>query len=86
MPRPAEGAVGHGVFQPAASVAATEDAPEKFAGQRHADRHGHRLYVHFGHMGTAALDLSGKVIWRQTELNTRRSMATAARRCWWTTC
>ncbi|MEQ1860504.1 MAG: PQQ-binding-like beta-propeller repeat protein [Chthoniobacteraceae bacterium] len=27
-----------------------------------------RLYVHFGHMGTAALDLSGKVVWRQTEL------------------
>ncbi|MHA3773706.1 outer membrane protein assembly factor BamB family protein [Verrucomicrobiota bacterium sgz303538] len=29
---------------------------------------GERLYVHFGHMGTAALDLSGKVLWRQTEL------------------
>jgi outer membrane protein assembly factor BamB len=28
-----------------------------------------RLYVHFGHMGTAALDLTGKVLWRQTELN-----------------
>ena len=27
-----------------------------------------RLYVHFGHMGTAALDLSGKVVWRQTGL------------------
>jgi outer membrane protein assembly factor BamB len=27
-----------------------------------------RLYVHFGHMGTAALDLSGKVIWQQTSL------------------
>jgi outer membrane protein assembly factor BamB len=27
-----------------------------------------RLYVHFGHMGTAALDLAGKVLWRQTEL------------------
>jgi outer membrane protein assembly factor BamB len=25
-----------------------------------------RLYVHFGHLGTAALDHSGKVIWRQT--------------------
>lgn len=24
-----------------------------------------KLYVHFGHMGTAALDLAGKVIWRQ---------------------
>ena len=28
-----------------------------------------RLYVHFGHMGTAALDLAGKVLWRQTELD-----------------
>ncbi len=27
-----------------------------------------RLYVHFGHMGTAALDLNGKVVWKQTEL------------------
>jgi outer membrane protein assembly factor BamB len=24
-----------------------------------------RLYVHFGHMGTAALDLAGHVVWRQ---------------------
>ena len=29
---------------------------------------GERLYVHFGHMGTAALDLSGKVLWRQNAL------------------
>jgi outer membrane protein assembly factor BamB len=30
-----------------------------------------RLYIHFGHLGTAALDVSGtqpKVLWRQTEL------------------
>jgi len=27
-----------------------------------------RVYVHFGHMGTAALDLAGKVLWKQTEL------------------
>ncbi len=27
-----------------------------------------RLYVHFGHMGAAALDLPGKVVWRQTGL------------------
>ena len=26
------------------------------------------LYLHFGHMGTAALDLSGKVLWKQNEL------------------
>jgi outer membrane protein assembly factor BamB len=30
---------------------------------------GDRLYCHFGHLGTAALDLSGKVLWRQTELS-----------------
>jgi len=24
-----------------------------------------RLYVHFGHMGTAALDLTGKILWKQ---------------------
>jgi len=27
-----------------------------------------RVYVHFGHMGTAALDLSGKILWQQTTL------------------
>jgi outer membrane protein assembly factor BamB len=29
---------------------------------------GSRLFVHFGHMGTAALDLSGKVLWRNATL------------------
>jgi outer membrane protein assembly factor BamB len=29
---------------------------------------GKRLYVHFGHLGTACLDLDGKVQWRQTDL------------------
>jgi outer membrane protein assembly factor BamB len=29
---------------------------------------GRRLYAHFGHLGTACLDLGGKVIWQQTEL------------------
>lgn len=29
---------------------------------------GDRVYVHFGHMGTAALDLNGKIIWTQTGL------------------
>src|SRR5207248_1113607 len=29
---------------------------------------GDRLYAHFGHLGTAALDLAGKVLWRQTTL------------------
>jgi outer membrane protein assembly factor BamB len=29
---------------------------------------GRRLYVHFGHQGTACLDLAGKVLWRNTGL------------------
>lgn len=29
---------------------------------------GNRVFVHFGHMGTAALDTDGKVLWRNTEL------------------
>lgn len=29
---------------------------------------GDRLYVHFGHMGTAALDLEGNLRWQQTDL------------------
>jgi outer membrane protein assembly factor BamB len=29
---------------------------------------GKRLYVHFGHQGTACLDFDGKVLWRTTEL------------------
>ena len=28
---------------------------------------GKRLYVHFGHQGTAALDLSGDILWRNAE-------------------
>jgi outer membrane protein assembly factor BamB len=29
---------------------------------------GDRIYVHFGHLGTACLDLDGKPIWRNTEI------------------
>lgn len=29
---------------------------------------GGKVYVHFGHMGTAALDLKGNVLWRQSSL------------------
>lgn len=29
---------------------------------------GDRLYLHFGHLGTAATDLSGNVIWKRTDL------------------
>ncbi len=55
------------VFRPdAASVAAMHQKNSPASGTPivTADR----LYVHFGHMGTAALDLAGKVIWRQTSL------------------
>jgi outer membrane protein assembly factor BamB len=30
--------------------------------------HGQRLYVHFGHQGTACLDLDGKILWQNTSL------------------
>jgi outer membrane protein assembly factor BamB len=30
-----------------------------------------RLFVHFGHLGTAALDLSGKIIWRENTIKYR---------------
>lgn len=30
---------------------------------------GDRIYAHFGHLGTACLDRSGKVIWRNSELS-----------------
>src|SRR5262245_45517571 len=29
---------------------------------------GDRLYCHFGHLGTAAVDLSGKILWKQAAL------------------
>lgn len=30
---------------------------------------GKHLYVHFGHLGTACLDLTGKLVWKNTELS-----------------
>ena len=47
---------------------------------------GDRLYVHFGHMGTAALDLEGNVSGDNRRDLSARCTATAARRCWSTTC
>jgi len=29
---------------------------------------GQRVYVHFGHLGTAALDLEGKILWKSTDI------------------
>jgi outer membrane protein assembly factor BamB len=47
-------------------------APQPHTKNSHASPtpilHGDRLYVHFGHEGTACLDLKGKVLWRQTGL------------------
>jgi outer membrane protein assembly factor BamB len=55
------------VFQPNTSLASQMHGKNSLASPTPvvtADR----LYVHFGHMGTAALDLSGKLIWQQTGL------------------
>src|SRR5262249_123950 len=30
--------------------------------------HGDRVFVHFGHMGTACLDLNGKILWKNNTL------------------
>lgn len=51
---------------------AVASSPGKHSKNSHASPtsvvEGDRLYAHFGHMGTAALDLSGKVLWRQEGL------------------
>jgi outer membrane protein assembly factor BamB len=48
-----------------------EKAPKIHSKNSHASpspsTDGQRLYVHFGHQGAAALDLEGKVLWRNTE-------------------
>lgn len=48
------------------------DAPAIHGKNSHASPtplvQGKRLYVHFGHQGTACLDLRGRVIWRNSEL------------------
>ena len=48
-------------------------APKPHSKNSHASPtplvHGDRLYVHFGHMGTACLDLDGNVLWRNNDLH-----------------
>lgn len=48
------------------------DAPQIHGKNSHASPspivHGDRIYVHFGHQGTACLDLHGKVIWMNSEI------------------
>jgi len=55
------------VLQPEPSSAKTIHQKNSPASPTPILDHG-RLYVHFGHMGTAALDISGKILWRQTAL------------------
>ena len=48
-------------------------APKPHSKNSHASPtplvHGDRLYVHFGHMGTACLDLDGNVVWKNNDLH-----------------
>ena len=55
------------VFKPEATAVKERHSKNSLASPS-AILAGDRLYVHFGHLGTAALDLSGKVLWRQMEL------------------
>ncbi|MSU61009.1 MAG: serine/threonine protein kinase [Pedosphaera sp.] len=56
-----------GVFRPDANITKAMHKKNTLASPTPIIR-GDRLFVHFGHMGTAALDLDGRVVWRQTEL------------------
>lgn len=56
-----------GVFQPDAVASETRHKKNSLASPTAIVGDG-RVYVHFGHMGTAALDLAGNILWRQTEL------------------
>ena len=55
------------VFKPEATAVKERHSKNSLASPS-AILAGDRLYVHFGHLRTAALDLSGKVLWRQMEL------------------
>jgi outer membrane protein assembly factor BamB len=56
------------VFQPEASLASQKHSKNGYASPTPIID-GDRLYAHFGHMGTAALDPAGNVVWRQTSLS-----------------
>ena len=55
------------VFQPDSDATQAMHKKNSLASPTPIVRDG-RIYVHFGHMGTAALDLNGKVLWRQSSL------------------
>lgn len=52
------------VFQPDPEAAQVMHKKNSLASPTPIVRNG-KVYVHFGHLGTAALDLSGKILWRQ---------------------
>lgn len=55
------------------AIFAVASQPGKHSKNSHASPtpivEGQRIYVHYGHLGTAALDRSGQVIWRQAGLS-----------------
>ncbi len=55
------------VFQPDPEAAQVMHKKNSLASPTPIVRDG-KIYVHFGHLGTAALNLSGKILWRQAEL------------------
>ncbi len=63
-------ASGHQIWT--RTVFAVSSQPDKHSKNSHASPtpivESDRIYVHFGHLGTAALDPSGRVLWRQTSL------------------
>jgi outer membrane protein assembly factor BamB len=55
------------VFQPDPEAAQVMHKKNSLASPTPIVRDG-KIYVHFGHLGTAALELSGKILWRQAGL------------------
>jgi outer membrane protein assembly factor BamB len=59
-------------WQKEAFVEDTASAPKPHTKNSHASptpvTDGERLYVHFGHMGTAALSLDGRILWKNSNL------------------
>jgi outer membrane protein assembly factor BamB len=55
------------IFQPDSEAAQVLHKKNSLASPTPVVRDG-IVYVHFGHLGTAALDLSGKILWKQTAL------------------
>ena len=56
------------LFQPSPEIASQKHGKNGLASPTAIVDQG-RVYVHFGHMGTAALDVEGNILWRQTEVN-----------------